>query len=411
MIRAVRGLREKVAEGVQRRHRQDCARSRGGSRCTCQPTYVARLRIGTTSRERTFPSLSAAAAWREGAATGTTSPGVTPTLGEGATAFLVRARDGRVTTRSGRPYAAATLAAYESALRVRVLPTTDPVTGLPLGDMPADRLTEPRALQRVVTALRDGGASSESVRSAVAAVRAVLAFLYEAGFTDALPPRVAMPPPAPRRERVLTDAEVAALLDAAAQDDRERRRSYAEPLLRLIAGTGLRVSEALALTWGDGLTIEGGEAVVRVTAAKTPTGVREVLLMDPQAVAALRAHRLATGRPDDGAPVFSGSRQGAARTAMRRVVAAAGVALLAAEGQDIPDDAAGRTAAGNDRLQGVGFHTLRHTHATNLGTNPNVDAATLAARLGHADPSFTARRYVHARDDRARDLARIAAGL
>lgn len=54
---------------------------------------------------------------------------------------------------------------------------------------------------------------------------------------------------------------------------------------------------------------------------------------------------------------------------------------------------------------------MRHTHGTNLGTDPGVDAATLSQRLGHSDKAFTARRYVHAREDRARELARIAAGL
>ncbi len=34
----------------------------------------------------------------------------------------------------------------------------------------------------------------------------------------------------------------------------------------------------------------------------------------------------------------------------------------------------------------------------------------LLARLGHSDPAFTARRYVHGREDRARELAMIAAG-
>ena len=34
----------------------------------------------------------------------------------------------------------------------------------------------------------------------------------------------------------------------------------------------------------------------------------------------------------------------------------------------------------------------------------------LLARLGHSDPAFTARRYVHGREDRAREFAMIAAG-
>lgn len=37
-----------------------------------------------------------------------------------------------------------------------------------------------------------------------------------------------------------------------------------------------------------------------------------------------------------------------------------------------------------------------------------VDAVTLAARLGHADPAFTARTYVYLDDDRARALADLA---
>ena len=37
-----------------------------------------------------------------------------------------------------------------------------------------------------------------------------------------------------------------------------------------------------------------------------------------------------------------------------------------------------------------------------------VDAVTLAARLGHADPAFTARTYIHRDDDRARALADLA---
>ena len=57
------------------------------------------------------------------------------------------------------------------------------------------------------------------------------------------------------------------------------------------------------------------------------------------------------------------------------------------------------------------FHTLRHTHATPLGTRPEVDAVTLAARLGHADPAFTARTYVNRDDDRARALADLADAL
>ena len=62
-------------------------------------------------------------------------------------------------------------------------------------------------------------------------------------------------------------------------------------------------------------------------------------------------------------------------------------------------------------MEGVAWHTFRHTHATLLGTRPEVDAVTLAARLGHADPAFTARTYIHRDDNRARALAEVADAL
>jgi len=62
-------------------------------------------------------------------------------------------------------------------------------------------------------------------------------------------------------------------------------------------------------------------------------------------------------------------------------------------------------------VQDTTFHTLRHTHATVLGTRPEVDAVTLAARLGHADRALTERTYVHRDDDRARARADLAASV
>ena len=57
------------------------------------------------------------------------------------------------------------------------------------------------------------------------------------------------------------------------------------------------------------------------------------------------------------------------------------------------------------------FHTLRHTHATLLGTRPEVDAVTLAARMGHSDVATTKRHYIIPQHDRARAFADLAASL
>ena len=63
------------------------------------------------------------------------------------------------------------------------------------GNIPAARLLEPRALQRLITAWQESGASDESARQAMAAVCAVMGWMYEAGHLEALPPAVRLPPP------------------------------------------------------------------------------------------------------------------------------------------------------------------------------------------------------------------------
>lgn len=47
------------------------------------------------------------------------------------------------------------------------------------------------------------------------------------------------------------------------------------------------------------------------------------------------------------------------------------------------------------KIAGASFHTLRHSHASHL-LSRGVPLAAVSARLGHADPSITARIYSHA---------------
>ena len=391
--------RERVAPGIRRVHRVECSRSASaGRRCSCDAPYEVRVTVGPRGRSRevsaTCLTLADATRWREDTLAGIDGrhSGPMPTLGEAAESYVGRIRSGSILNRSGRPYSARTIEAQEGSLRVHVLPLHDRASGLPLADLPADRLTSPRALQAVASDLGDAGHSRAVVRNAMQATRAVLRYLYESGHTDTPPPAgVRVPPPPSRRERVYSADEVAALLDAAGLDDLGTGRSLMYPLLALLDGTGLRVSEALALRWGPRGVMVGPEGgVVRVTEAKTSTGIRDVPIGQHLA-AVLVAHRQAT-EGAEGAPVFADphgepySRHGAPRYGLRRVAKAAGV-------------------------EGVAWHTFRHTHATLLGTRPEVDAVTLAARLGHADPAFTARTYIHRDDDRARALANLADDL
>ena len=63
-----------------------------------------------------------------------------------------------------------------------------------------------------------------------------------------------------------------------------------------------------------------------------------------------------------------------------------------------------RKIAGDAGVQGLTFHVLRHTHASTLAA-AGADAAALAKRMGHSDPAFTTRRYIHPLEDRERELA------
>ena len=58
-------------------------------------------------------------------------------------------------------------------------------------------------------------------------------------------------------------------------------------------------------------------------------------------------------------------------------------------------------------VEGIGFHVLRHSQGSWLSA-AGESATDIAARLGHRDPSFTLRTYIHA--DRAR-LAEAPAAL
>ena len=148
----------------------------------------------------------------------------------------------------------------------------------------------------------------------------------------------------------------------------------------LLVNGGLRVSEAIGLAWGaTGVDLDASppRVTVRRAGTKTDAGARTIGL-DATTASALERHRVATGRPPNGALVFShrGSpltRSGRLRSGLERVAKVAAVP--------------------------GGFHLLRHTHGSLLA-DAGQGGHEIAARLGHRDPAFTARTYVHA--DRGR---------
>ncbi|WP_338832318.1 tyrosine-type recombinase/integrase [Bradyrhizobium sp. 27S5] len=151
--------------------------------------------------------------------------------------------------------------------------------------------------------------------------------------------------------------------------------------------TGMRLGEVLALRWGrvdlDRKVIQVREALeetkahgIRFKAPKSKAGRRDLSLPD-LLVDALRDFRreqlelrlkLGSGKlPDDG--LLFGNLEGEPRS---------------------PSSA---SRAWGDAT-GVGYHNLRHTHASQL-IDGDVDIVTISKRLGHAKPDITLRIYAH----------------
>lgn len=177
--------------------------------------------------------------------------------------------------------------------------------------------------------------------------------------------------------------------------------------LAFLALTGLRIGEALALTWGDVQTDREGSVFVEVSKTrsefegksyeggpKTAAGVRRVYLgreamgiiedMKRRVAVEARAERYRGLGVTERAPLFPSTdgrpmRQDTLRAVMRRTCEAAGVAKLSP-------------------------HALRHSTGTYL-ISRGEDPVSVAALLGHAQVSTTLNIYAHALPDKLRGLA------
>ena len=374
--------------GIDERHSRKCATATGaGKRCTCSPTYRVRVsrgsRGGRDTAIRTFPTFEEALAYKlelEDAIAGRTrATAKAPALRTAWPQFVEEALAGRARNRSMKPYSARTIASYDVVVRSYVLPLAFENIGIDV--LPITRLTEARGLQSVVDAVCDDldarGLTMEQARTAGFALTAMLRWAYATPGMgiDRLPPRVKYPPPQPKRERVLTDAEMDALWNAA-----EERGGFAYVMFVVLANTGGRIEDACGMTWAD-VDLDGRAIDLR---SKTDAGHRRVFI-DDETAAVLRRWRLESGRPGATAPVLPAkdggptTRHGRPRYYLRKIAGDAGV-------------------------QGLTFHVLRHTHASTLAA-AGADAAALAKRMGHSDPAFTTRRYIHPLEDRERELA------
>lgn len=178
--------------------------------------------------------------------------------------------------------------------------------------------------------------------------------------------------------RALGRDELATLLTVAP----ERYRT----LLTLLASTGVRISEALALRWQD-IELAGSQPRVKVRRAyvkgrfnppKSRHGRRDVPISH-QLVLALRRERARGDWPADD-----------------------DLAFCAADGRPLHDRNLSarmlKPAAQEAGVPWAGWHTLRHTCASLLFAR-GANAVQVQRWLGHHSPGFTLATYVHLLDE------------
>lgn len=305
----------------------------------------------------------------------------------------------------GRDLKASTKAAYQMTVTSYIVPR--------IGHVPLAEVT-PMVIERLLADLRTTGRTLRPGGLSAKTRRNVHGVLHKA-FGDALrnglinrnpldavvPPRDTSTEPAGHRMAIWTPTQVQAFLGHASQDP-------SGPILHLLALTGARRGELVALLWDDvdldtatldirrSAVVASGRGVV-VSSPKTRHGHR-TLHIDPVTTAMLRRHRatqaatrLAAGPLwNDHGLVFP-ARDG---TLLHPgLVSKAFVRLIATAG-----------------LPPIRLHDLRHTHASVLLAD-SVPITDVSERLGHANPSITLNVYSHVLPGRGAQVAQRAADL
>jgi integrase len=228
-----------------------------------------------------------------------------------------------------------------------------------------------------VREMGDAGYSAATINASLTCLSSLYRKAVRAGLVAANPVRGLEPDERPEHDdtdrRILDEKEIARLLATA---DGQR------PLLALLVFSGLRIQEALGLTWEDVQFEEGFIRVERQLShgrervpLKTKASRRKVVLVQPLA-AILREHRMATRfkRPQDlvfTTPVGRGRDHRVVARSVRAAIARA----------DLGD--------------GLSAHSFRHGFASMLIVGLRYDAVSVAGQLGHAKASTTMDVYAH----------------
>jgi integrase len=360
--------------GIFRRHASDCPRK---GRCEC--SYVVVWRHRGRQHTATFRTFAEAREGKGNRDAGDRRP-VARVGFEDYFEGWIKSYAGR----TARGFSARSRSLYRRSIEAHALPRW---RTWKLADI------EPADVRQLLTAIRDDGVSTSGMKGLRSALSALFATAVDDGLLRSNPVRgVRIPGAAEANQpdhdesaKALTRAELALLLAAVPDDWRL--------FLEFLAHTGLRISEAIGLTWRH---LDLGTRPRVLVREQFYEGERQRLKSGRSRreipLSAGMSERMRALRRDsyggDTAPVFTsaaGTELSRSNVASRVLKPAAESVGLVVEGKD------GKPTAWPS------FHTLRHTCASLLFEG-GKNVKQVQEWLGHADPGFTLRTYVHLLD-------------
>jgi integrase len=182
--------------------------------------------------------------------------------------------------------------------------------------------------------------------------------------------------------RTLSDGQLRLLFE-------ETRSSRLHALWVLLATTGLRLGEALGLTWPD-VDVERGSLTVRRALQRLPKRLGGVVLVEPKTDRSRRTVHLAPGTV--AVLAEHRARQANDRLAPRERFVFTGITGRPLDGSVVNHQF--HRALSHAGLPNVRVHDLRHTAATHLLTR-GVHPKIVQDLLGHSTISLTLDTYSH----------------
>ncbi len=277
-----------------------------------------------------------------------------------------------------------TFMAYEAQVRNHIAPR--------LGSITLSNLRN-NMVQRFVNDLSDKGLEAITIERIVGILKSALAQAVENDLIAKSPAsRIKMPLKKEHKPRVLTVHEQELFMDAA----KEHRNGE---IFLLILGTGLRIGEALALTWDD---VDLEKCVLRVNKTqieycehingetiyhrtwgppKTKTSNRTIPLI-PTLVEMLQGLKIM--RDEE-------------KAAFKEAYHDDGLIFCSHSGLSLSNNAIYNKMISISKktgLEGVHPHTLRHTFATR-GLENGIELKVMQELLGHSSIKMTADLYTH----------------